>query len=394
MIKECKKIIISTLLTFVFLSGCGESATPTIFPDIIVFTNGRISYGDDFYCYVNLSGNTSILQYDTMTTSPLCNKPNCTHSDADCIIRQLGGTTPIFVGNYAYYFIDDPVTIIEDEETGKKDLKLATTLYRYDLSDYRAEKLVKINGISATNNCYGWLLYGGEIYLVGNYYSRTYDENSSLLSYRGNGGEMMLYSIDLTSNAVTNHGALYDLEQLQEYYPEVERSGEVYLKGVYQDRLYFEVAFVELLGDGMDPTDFQYVGYVTAFDPATGKFSDAPDLAAMDYAEIAFISEDTLVLSQEESSLLIYQDGAEEPITLEDADFYLGVQVEVYDNMLYYDGKAYDLATREFCIIPELENTEICAKYQEEYILANEGGQENFRKVPTNDIIAYFAKSN
>lgn len=161
-----KQPILILFLCGVLLCGCGTKAPAA--PDS--FASMYFNTTDTMLCYKSLNGKTHILDYESMEDSLLCNKPNCTHNGNDCIVARLGGNIPIFSDTYAYYFIDDSPSI-EEGEDGKPFLKLGTTLCRFDLTANAEEKLLHIDGVSASFNDYGWLLHDGAVWFIGNHYS-------------------------------------------------------------------------------------------------------------------------------------------------------------------------------------------------------------------------------
>lgn len=44
----------------------------------------------------NGSYHAKVLDYETMESVSLCNKPNCSHQSTDCIIKRLGYNLPVF----------------------------------------------------------------------------------------------------------------------------------------------------------------------------------------------------------------------------------------------------------------------------------------------------------
>ncbi|WP_295214858.1 hypothetical protein [Ruminococcus sp.] len=87
------------------------------------YTNGYISIGDTTLCYTAPDSQKNILNYDTMETGIICNKPNCSHSDTSCVSFALGEYMPLFIENKAYFWIDDPESMEPNEES-IPDLKL------------------------------------------------------------------------------------------------------------------------------------------------------------------------------------------------------------------------------------------------------------------------------
>ena len=381
-----KQPILILFLCGVLLCSCGAKvpAAPDSFASMYFNTT------DTMLCYKSLNGKTHILEYESMEDSLLCNKPNCTHNGSDCIVARLGGNIPIFSDTYAYYFIDDSPSI-EEGEDGKPFLKLGTTLCRFDLTANAEEKLLHIDGVSASFNDYGWLLHDGAVWFIGNHYSPKTDENGILTSYGITGGKMELYSVDLKTQKISNYGDLYNVEELTKYYPKVPNSSEVYMCGVFDGKIYFNVAFVA----SADEMSGAYVNYVTYFDLQTKTYHGEPeDYENIDYSTVSFVSDDYLILTKD-GTAEVCKTGAEEPVTISDTDIYAGmfIPVSAFDDTLFCCGKAYDLNTKKCIELTDNQNMKVIAAYQDSYIIG-EGGQSDFKKVKKADFLAGKAAAN
>lgn len=140
-----KQPILILFLCALLLCGCGAKVPAA--PDS--FASMYFNMTDAMYCYKSLSNNAHILDFESMEDSLLCHKPNCTHNSEDCILARMSGNIPVFSGTDAYYFVDDGASIQEGED-GKPFLKLGTTLCRFDLTTNSEEKILHIDGISAS----------------------------------------------------------------------------------------------------------------------------------------------------------------------------------------------------------------------------------------------------
>ena len=83
----CLKVAAVLLLACTF-SSCG-TAQPEMKSDGYSFATGAENISDTFYCYRTKDRQTAVLDYDSMNTSLLCTKPNCSHTDDDCIVKRL-----------------------------------------------------------------------------------------------------------------------------------------------------------------------------------------------------------------------------------------------------------------------------------------------------------------
>lgn len=375
------KIIPLLFCFFLCISGCGTKAT--ISQDS--FASMYFNTSDTMHCYKALNGKTHILDYESMEDSLLCNKPNCTHVGNDCIVARLGGNIPMFSGTNAYYFVDDS-PMIEEGADGKPFLKLGSTLYRFDLTTYTEEKILYVEGVSVSNNCYGWLLHDGTIWFIGNHYNPETDENGILTTYRNTGGKMDLYSVNLSTRAIQNYSDLYDVPNLTKHYPLTDKSGEVYMKGMFDSRIYFQVSFVTELEDKVP----NYVHYVEYFDLDSKKLVGEPvDFDNIDYCTVAFISKDYMIITRD-GQADIYRAGQDDPVTVHDEKIFAVsfFSVSAFDEKLFVYDHVYDLNTQACTALQGRENTVVIAAYQDSYIISNAGGQDEFEKIPKTAYLA------
>lgn len=307
-----------------------------------------------YHIYKSLNGQTDILDFETMETKRFCGKPDCQHNALDCGGWFFNGMIPLFDGRYAYYF---------------SDTASGTNLMRYDYEQNQAEKLTTVDGISAAAhnfNNYGMYLHDGVIYFIG---------------YIGH--RMMLYSVDLATLEPQGITALYDFETLSGYYPEVRQSGEVYMQGEFDGKLWFNVGFVT---ENQQPS--QYYFYVTYFDLETQTYHGEPeDYAHIDFSTVSYASKDYLVITRE-GQAEVYKAGQEEPVIFNDECFnHTGFfSVTVFDDILFAGGKAFDLNTAEIRRLSQLsEDDVIIAKYGDSYIA---GAQHDFRKIPAAELFS------
>lgn len=346
------------------------------------YTNGYISIGDTTLCYTAPDSQKNILNYDTMETGIICNKPNCSHSDTSCVSFALGEYMPIFIENKAYFWIDDPESM-EPNEEGIPDLKLGATLYSYDVFANETEKILHVDDVSVSL-CYGMALHQGTLYFVGNYKGRTYNENGIMLSKGNSGGRMGLFSVDLQKQEVHSFGDIYDLDALSAQYSGVKSSIEAYMKGIYDNKIYFEVSYIE---DDTDMENLKYNSYVTYYNLETNEFAPQPeDLSNIDYVEIAFVSENYLVLVNDEHIFTIYQQGSDTSIEIEDENTNMYSEVFVDNDKLFFGDKIYDLKTGAYTINEKLKDSVIIAKYQGSYIMKLPAN-ETFEKIAKDELV-------
>ena len=336
---------------------------------------------EDFFCYKTKEYITNILDYESMNNAPLCNKPNCNHKTKDCIVRRLDGNVPVFGEHCAYYFLDQEPEI-EETKDGKIDLKLSSDLYCYDLRTNAETKLFHADA-SVSENCYGWLMHDDVLYYIDNQYGRSYDETGSFYGYGNTGGKMSLCMVRLSDLQMTVLCELYDPEKLTEYYPLAPNSGEVYMKGFYNNKIYFNVGFV----DEKRPQENQYCFYVTYYDLSDGTYHGTPeDYGNIDFAAVTYCSANGLVICRDgEASVTRKTDS--ESVLLTHPCFNQRSVLTVIDNTIFCDGKAFDLNTKEVKEPAVLKDKSVVARYGDSFIIADADMQSGFEKIPAEKLL-------
>ena len=388
------KMNIITLCIILTLSsgmqGCSKNrfTTSNLMSDS--FSNFFFNRGESTFTYKNKSKKVSILDYETLNSALLCNVPNCNHQKEYCILQRLDRNIPVFDTEEAYYFIDDLPTIIDsDDENKNQDLQLGTTLYSYNLSSNQEKKLFHINGDSSSSQ-HGWLLHDGKLYYVSNELSRNYDENGRILSYSNVGGNMRLKSIQLNNGEITDYGNLYDIGALSFYYPGARYSASAIIKGIYNNRIYFDVFFVEAVSDNENPPITRR--YVSYYDLATNSYYSKPqDYEKIDFGSAVFVSKDYLVIANEHQ-ISVYNPEEKQPIVFSDDIFsdYLDPSVQnmsVFDNWAFCNGKAFNIKTKEILFLKNMENKAVISQYKDNYIISDFGLQEGFEKIPATQLL-------
>lgn len=380
-----KKIQTATLTLCAVLAfgmqGCGAQtiATDDSFSNFFFNTTDRMHV----YKPATVNGSISVLDYESMETASLCNKPNCNHVKADCIVYRLGRNVPVFSDEKAYYFIDDPEEIVENDD-GKRVLKLGSTLYCYDMNTNLEEKICHVDGGSVAS-AYGWLLHNGSIYFVSNEYSRQYNENGGVTTYATVGGNMRLSSIRLSDGEITDYGKLHDVNKLMKYYPDAPYSAETYMKGLFDDKIYFTVSFRE----SYDYETYLVTNknYVTYYDLNDNSYHGEPeDYANIDSGAVTFLSKDYLAVTKDHQ-VSVYKSGSEQPTVFADEIFNEHQSMSVLDDTLFCCGKAFDLNTQEVRIPDGMEEKTVLARYGDFYIISETFKQFGFDKIPVTDLL-------
>ncbi|MCR4759957.1 MAG: hypothetical protein K5705_06765 [Oscillospiraceae bacterium] len=380
------------LLSAINLQGCAEKYSEDSY--LIRQEKGSkvYSFADtyqnhsakDYYCYRSLEGETMVMDYESMKNASLCSKPNCNHSGDACIVHRLNGDNPMFGENCAYYFVDDKPDIIYDNDEKKQKLKLGSSLCCYDFQTNNEKKLAHVDA-SVSDMCYGWMLYGETIYYIENIYGVNRDEAGNVLSYGNTGGTLSLHALRLSDLQNEKLCDLYDVDKLTQYYPLTPNSGEVYMKGLFENKIYFNVCFVD---DADGQNNPKYRVYPTYYDLNDGTYHGTPeDYGNIDFSSVTYCSEDYLVICKE-GQAHVWERGNNQAIVLMDERFDQDTfSLTAFDGMLFCFDCAFDLNTKEDRKMPKLQGKSVVAKYGDSYIISDYGMQENFEKIPAEELL-------
>lgn len=374
------------------LCGCSRESDLAL-SGVYSFGNAfdKTNITDSFCCYHDMNGRTAVLDYESMETSLLCKKPNCRHTGNECIIHRLNGQISVFYENCAYYFVDEPPVFIKNEE-GLPDLSLHSALYRYDFGTNTEEKLMQWEGGLVAEPDYGMLLYNGTLYFMDTQLGRQYDENGVLSAYSNNGGNIRLHSVSLTDLNVTDLCDLNDISALEQYYPYAGNSGDVYMKGLYDYKIYFTVGFIESGSEEQPAGHYFYRHYATYYDLTDGKYYGVPeDYGKIDFSGVQFCSEHYAVICKTNTAL-VYKNGQKQPIEMSYGGFNDYAELSVADDFIFCDGKAFDLNTKEVHEAdnlnpdnPDMFSKRVIARYGDDYIVCDDA--LNFEKIPAEKLL-------
>lgn len=374
-------LLVCSVGTAVFSAGCGDSSAAFDMNTETAFSNGFYSTYPEMHSYWNNDSLLELLDFETMQHALLCNKPNCRHQDDDCIMQRLNGIAPVFSGHSMFYFVDDESEIVLNE-LGNSELKIGTTLYRYDLETGSEVKIMHTDECMAAATRGGLLLHGDTLYFVGNLCARYYDENGSLIASGNAGGESHLYAVNLPNAEMQDLVRLYDVNTLAGYYPLASSSGEVVMRGLWDNKIYFDVAFVEKATE----EDVVFREYVTDYDLKDGSYHGEPeDYGQIDYAAVRYASEDYQVICRE-GEASVFKKGEKQPVVLEDACFNQDSFLSVFDDTLFCGEKIFDLNTKVAQTMESMQNKSVVARYGDSYIISNMGMQGGFEKIPAEKL--------
>lgn len=376
------RLLLCSLPMLLFVQSCAKQSPSS--PDS--YSDGLYLCGEGMAVYAAPNENVAVLDYETMEHVPLCRRPNCSHRDPDCLMQRIGGNVPVFDGDKAYYFVNDPIQFVE-AENGKNDLKLGSALYVYDMAANIETKLCHIDG-GAVESFDGLLIHDGKLYFILNEYSRVYDENGFIIGSGSSGGNMRLCAVNLSDAAVTDYGRLYDVDALTECYPGAPYSAGCDLCGIFENKLWFTVSCreeLEMEGDTLP----KFVFFVTSFNLDTESYEGEPkDYANISRGRVRFASEEYLAIASEQQ-VSVYRAGDSKPVVLTHDSFNEFQVLSVFDNTLFCAyGNAFDLNTKACTSLPDRADTTVIASFEDSYIVADLNRQGKIDKITKAD---YFA---
>ena len=264
----CKQFLPLALVLFFCSCGNSSAGTSTMIQD---YSNCHYDMVSNTYqngaIYVS-SGESNaayFLDYKSLQAVPLCNKPNCSHSNSSCLAHQCVAKSllPIVYQNDLYWF--ETTSQIVDADDGKStDYVFHTICYRADLTTGEREKFVEIPDVSM-KDAIEMVVADDVLYIIG--CDQAYQEDDGSWSELSRCGNQYLYAINLTSAEVKNYGLINDAPTAH-YSWTLNGAMEfsVMLTGIYQDKLYMSYRYVD------HPEDI--INYVNASDPDNPDWTD------------------------------------------------------------------------------------------------------------------------
>lgn len=374
--KKITILILSTLCSLTLIS-CGADKKSSYKNSGEIFNNWYDVRMDDSAIYKNTAGNAFIIEYETMETGLLCNIPNCSHSNSECLVNILKSSSqlPIIYNNCAYYFINFSSY---KEVDGKTTLDMKTQVQKYDFNNRTITDVAEIEGANA-NESGGCYLIGSDYYFTTNYGNPKYDEMGNVIASNSGGGGN-LFSVNLESGKVTNYGEVFDYDEIKKTYPVARNSTSMYLMAKIDNKLYIRVSYCkeesteEMMMNGITPL---WYGSTYTFDLNSHKFEKRDDTFSLCYMNGYHV-----YLAENSDSKLMIEN-------IETGEVYDGPEtfaynaVTVFDDKLWYESKCYDIKSGTEKIISELDYAHAIAEYKDYYIIIGEGSnsQPEFEKL-------------
>lgn len=238
------------------------------------------------------------IDYETMNTSVLCAKPNCTHTNDECMGKIIG-ECPIIYNDYIYYFKYNHE--VEETGMGKRELKIKSQLCRISTTTSEEEELVTFTDCEPSDYN-GWLVYDDKVYFTADNLNPKENEYGAL-SLSNAGGIHYLCSIDLKTKEYKNFGSIYDGDKK---YEDASYSSGAKINGMYQGKIMINYAFAKNM-DIVDEDEFPiFTVLMFEFDPQNETIieSDLPE-AINDET----MMNDTYIYTESNKTIVLNNDG-------------------------------------------------------------------------------------
>ena len=227
-------IIILTLILITTLTGCFKDSKKTKSEDnTIQFISSTASYYKNGAAFSN-NQSMLFLDFDTMKTSPLCAKPNCTHTTSECLANVVG-TTPIFYNDSIYYF-DYKANV--KETTDDRIFYIESKLMKASLDSSETEVVCEFTDCTPNDE---YVLMDNALYFVGCDQNPQNDDYGNF-TWSDVGGIDYLCSINLDTGKYINYGNICNVEDM---YPAADSSSSSKILGCYKNKIYIGHSFLK-----------------------------------------------------------------------------------------------------------------------------------------------------
>lgn len=240
-----QKIFTFAFLTIFCLTGCSAQEKQsyiqnkeTAYYDIgyNVYENGLL--------YTTGQNQACFLDYKTMNSVPLCNKPNCTHRDNSCISKLcLSVSSLTFVYNDHIYWFTSDYKITDAKDGKSQNAEIHTKCMRSVLNTGEAEPFAEIDGVFM-NHQIDLAIVWDTLYIIGS--RELYQNEDGTWGGFSRSREQYLYSLNLETAEVKNYGQINDLPYAENNW--IHGSSiysEVEIDGIYNDKLYMHYQYVK-----------------------------------------------------------------------------------------------------------------------------------------------------
>ncbi|MCD8187237.1 MAG: hypothetical protein LUD57_01190 [Ruminococcus sp.] len=326
-----------------------------------IYGNGYIT-PDNAHRYVD---------FETLESTVLCAKPNCTHKDSECVANIIEDT-PIMFNGYLYYFVKN--SGINETEDGR-EFYIDTRLNRVSMDSSEIEEITAFTDCTPREE-EGCFLSGNMLYFCGFDWNPTADEYGNIIT-RSAGGMNYLCSVNLETGKYKNYGSIYDGDK---QYEAASSSSSAKIREYYDSKIYIEYSFMKesLTLDEMHELDARdYFTVLTfEFDPETETLTES------DLPSASYMDSDSYVYSNyPENSSTIIDEGKTYTIEGLDVDL-IG---RLFNGKLFMYEEWYDITDGSKHSLGEYATWEVLTMYDDCYILRD---GNNFVKLTEEELLA------
>lgn len=240
------------ILSALLLTGCSNNATKTNYsigePMQAIISNASNSYKNG----VLYENNDSVyfLSFDLMSSTPLCNKPNCDHKKSDCISKLITNdsttsTPPIVYHDKVYYFSYND-KIVQGNNGSETTYEVDGRLSGLDLNTGEVNTVCLLDDMEASSTDY-LVLQDNLLYFIAN--NGALQATDGTWQYFSTAGKQWICSVNLDTGDLTNYGRVNEDEKVDTTLFSVNNSsfginGNVRIDGVYQNKIYMHYYYV------------------------------------------------------------------------------------------------------------------------------------------------------
>lgn len=350
-----KKLIISILYVVVLLSlaSCGttEDACNIQTKQISVISALSNSYENGI---IYLDNNIyNFYDYNSNVTIPLCFKPNCTHSDNQCIAKRLsessdGISVPVVFQDNLYYF---KVTESIEGDGENTTYFMQSKLYKCDLKSGEETDILTVSDIDCTSSV-NMVRNDSMLYFIASNGAYQFEDGTWA---KAGCGKQYLCSVDLEHCCFENYGLVNDSPYASNNVVITGSSihaveDQVIIAGVYDDKIYLYYPYVEdqnMIINAIDNQDFQidWNYAVKAF-----QFGDQ-NMCEMKEQPPICLNADWYVTEDQDNRTIAAKEKAGNTVAFESENTLIFdcYQYAIYNNIIWdlYNGKSYDLLAKK-----------------------------------------------
>ena len=269
-----KNIILLLLIPVMVLSGCSKNNSSK--NDSEKSQENTAKFMGEYSYYKNGVAFKSrqdkverFLDFDTMAKSPLCAVPNCNHTGANCLSKNMGAYNPVFYNDYVYFFSSNGGDVRETSDG--REFYIDSYLKKASLDSSEIETVCKFNYCPDVWDSY--VVYNNELFFIVDDRGVTSDGYGAF-SWGSSGGTFFLCSINLDNYEYKNYGSIYDGDKEYES-SKYTRSSNI--TGVYDNKMYIEHSFVKDQSLDSNSDDYwTFLNFEFDFETKTWKEAELP----------------------------------------------------------------------------------------------------------------------